>query len=158
MVDLFPWKPKSHPRALTDRHKFRLGSARCVIAVAKTILWDLYGMMCERVCVNVAVDKCAGLTCYFCTIQPPSGRTNLTARLCSMFDYSTHFYMDCPYSTFCVKRTYEMTLQQGSKFTHSWFLLINSTTYSWMNLAFAIFRTWRQLKLVILNNSVTNAG
>lgn len=135
-------------------------------------------------CVNVTVDRCAGLTCYFCTIQPPSGRTNLTARLCSMFDYSTHFYMDCPYSTFCVKRTYEMTLQQDSKFTdvfiYSWLLLINSTTYSysWMNFlkgmnlaylhsyrvrqkcekAFIIFRTLRQLNLVIFNNSVTNAG
>lgn len=55
------------------------------------------------------------LTCYQCTIHPPNAYSNETARLCSHFDYSSKFHVDCPYSTFCMKKTFELELQHGKK-------------------------------------------
>ncbi|KAK7794426.1 hypothetical protein R5R35_003801 [Gryllus longicercus] len=66
----------------------------------------------------VAVILCAGaasgaLSCYKCTVLPPPHSSNETARLCSHFDGSARFQVDCPYSTFCLKRTFELPLGKG---------------------------------------------
>ncbi|KAG8256344.1 hypothetical protein J6590_070466 [Homalodisca vitripennis] len=61
------------------------------------------------------VRSSAGLICFYCTIQPPPGRSNKTAQLCATFDYSSHYHVECPYSTFCLKRTFELSLLYGKK-------------------------------------------
>ncbi|XP_068901940.1 uncharacterized protein [Tenebrio molitor] len=46
----------------------------------------------------------AAIQCYKCTTTKPPLFSNETTRLCSEFDYSDKFVVDCPYSTFCMKR------------------------------------------------------
>lgn len=53
------------------------------------------------------------LTCYKCTVLPPPHSSNETVRLCSHFDGSSRFQVACPYSTFCLKRTFELPLGKG---------------------------------------------
>ncbi|XP_044260918.1 uncharacterized protein LOC123008920 [Tribolium madens] len=48
----------------------------------------------------------AATKCYKCTTTKPSLYSNETVRLCSEFDYSEKFIVDCPYSTFCMKRDF----------------------------------------------------
>lgn len=51
------------------------------------------------------------ILCYKCTIVAPPSYHNLTKRLCSDFDGSDHFMVDCPYSTFCMKKMYTVKLK-----------------------------------------------
>jgi len=51
------------------------------------------------------------IQCFKCTIVAPPAFLNETKRLCSDFDYSERFIVDCPYSTFCMKKTYTVNLQ-----------------------------------------------
>ncbi|XP_018913377.1 uncharacterized protein [Bemisia tabaci] len=53
------------------------------------------------------------LVCYECTVHPPSSHSNQTARLCSKFDASAHFQVECPYSTFCMRRSFKLDLKDG---------------------------------------------
>lgn len=53
------------------------------------------------------------LRCYYCTIQPPSYSSNRTTRYCSNFDGSSIYEVECPYSTFCMKKTFDLQLQKG---------------------------------------------
>ncbi|XP_049839442.1 uncharacterized protein LOC126284510 [Schistocerca gregaria] len=55
----------------------------------------------------------SGLKCYKCTIRPPSQYSNETERLCSGFDGSEKYQVDCPHSTFCMKKIFELSLQKG---------------------------------------------
>ncbi|XP_054279792.1 uncharacterized protein LOC128997984 [Macrosteles quadrilineatus] len=59
------------------------------------------------------VQECAGIVCFYCTIQPPSRGSNQTAQLCSKFDGSNNYHIDCPHSTLCMKRTFHHSLQGG---------------------------------------------
>ncbi|XP_065201411.1 uncharacterized protein LOC135832219 [Planococcus citri] len=53
----------------------------------------------------------ADLTCYECTTQPNPEPSK--SKSCSQFDESEKYEVTCPYSTFCLKRTYQYTLQGG---------------------------------------------
>ncbi|XP_023713315.1 uncharacterized protein LOC111867563 [Cryptotermes secundus] len=53
------------------------------------------------------------LRCYRCFIHPQSPKSNETTQLCSHFDGSSLYETDCKYSTFCMKRTFELPLQKG---------------------------------------------
>lgn len=55
------------------------------------------------------------LKCYQCTILPPPRGSNLTERLCTKFDHSDHYVVDCPYSTMCMKRIYRLKLLNGEE-------------------------------------------
>ncbi|GLV38503.1 uncharacterized protein CBL_12946 [Carabus blaptoides fortunei] len=52
----------------------------------------------------------SALQCYKCTILPPSHFSNETERLCSQFDYSNKYIVDCPFSTICMKKSFEVEL------------------------------------------------
>ncbi|KAI5696466.1 hypothetical protein M8J76_007566 [Diaphorina citri] len=68
------------------------------------------------VCFILANESAAQLTCYACTMHPdPYLSPNITQRLCSQFDGSATFQVDCPFSTFCMKKTFEISLQGGRK-------------------------------------------
>ncbi|KAJ8913745.1 hypothetical protein NQ315_007462 [Exocentrus adspersus] len=48
----------------------------------------------------------ANVRCYRCLIaMPVVNYDNETIRLCKDFDYSDKFIVDCPFSTFCMKKT-----------------------------------------------------
>ncbi|KAJ8957949.1 hypothetical protein NQ318_001948, partial [Aromia moschata] len=49
-------------------------------------------------------DVACDIQCYKCLVGPPSFYVNETIRLCKDFDYSEKFIVNCPYSTFCMKR------------------------------------------------------
>lgn len=53
------------------------------------------------------------IDCYECTIHPPKPYLNMTAKLCSMFDASDHYRVHCPDSTYCMKKSYQLELQDG---------------------------------------------
>lgn len=63
----------------------------------------------------VSVSSMTALRCYRCFIHPQSLKSNESAQLCSHFDGSSLYETDCNYSTFCMKRTFELPLQKGSK-------------------------------------------
>ncbi|XP_046387054.1 uncharacterized protein LOC124156515 [Ischnura elegans] len=57
----------------------------------------------------------SGLMCYKCSemARPPSNRTETTPP-CSRFDpYAPEFQVECADSTFCMKKTFELVLQNG---------------------------------------------
>lgn len=57
------------------------------------------------------------IECYHCTQTPPPAHTNQTAKLCSAFDGSNSLFVkECPYSTMCMKKTYEFEPMAGSKY------------------------------------------
>ncbi|KAL0267275.1 UNVERIFIED_CONTAM: hypothetical protein PYX00_009593 [Menopon gallinae] len=58
-----------------------------------------------------SVKYVISLSCYQCTIRPPPS-PNQTARLCSQFDYSKKYIVDCPFSTLCMKKTFRLPLQK----------------------------------------------
>ncbi|XP_031331074.1 uncharacterized protein LOC116161749 [Photinus pyralis] len=60
--------------------------------------------------INSCLPPTKGVLCYKCTIVAPPAHVNVTKRLCSDFDASDKFIVDCPYSTFCVKKTYTVDL------------------------------------------------
>lgn len=62
-------------------------------------------------CFFPDVTSIEGLVrCYKCTMIPPWPLNNKTAKLCSHFDYSERYIVDCPYSTFCMKRQFSINL------------------------------------------------
>lgn len=54
----------------------------------------------------------AVLKCYHCTMTLPNLYTNETPRLCQNFDESEKFIVDCPYSTFCMKKNFTVNLSE----------------------------------------------
>ncbi|PSN52921.1 hypothetical protein C0J52_03015 [Blattella germanica] len=61
----------------------------------------------------LTVSSVMSLRCYHCTIRPPSPQSNETTRLCSHFDGSSLYEVNCPYSTFCLKKSFELSLLKG---------------------------------------------
>lgn len=55
------------------------------------------------------------IRCYRCFIHPQVPKNNESTPLCSHFDGSPLYETDCKYSTFCMKRAFELSLQKGSK-------------------------------------------
>ncbi|XP_050441142.1 uncharacterized protein LOC126846068 [Adelges cooleyi] len=53
------------------------------------------------------------IDCYECTVHPPERYLNKTAKLCSKFDSSDLFKVHCPYSTFCMKKSFQLEMQGG---------------------------------------------
>ncbi|XP_050521264.1 uncharacterized protein LOC126894349 isoform X2 [Daktulosphaira vitifoliae] len=53
------------------------------------------------------------IECYECTVHPPERYLNKTTKLCSKFDLSDHFKVHCPYSTFCMKKSFQLELPGG---------------------------------------------
>lgn len=56
-------------------------------------------------------DKTSSIKCYECTVHPKRTQngTNFD-RLCTKFEDSKFFEVDCPYSTMCKKRVYRYQL------------------------------------------------
>lgn len=52
--------------------------------------------------------------CFFCSVRPPSKTSGLPERLCSQFDASPNFEIDCPLSTLCQTRTFTLQTHSGS--------------------------------------------
>ncbi|XP_075219056.1 uncharacterized protein LOC142323383 [Lycorma delicatula] len=67
------------------------------------------------VLLKPGITEVEGLTCYQCIVHPQYNNHNETARLCSKFDASETFEVQCPYSTFCLKKTFELEIQNGKK-------------------------------------------
>lgn len=61
----------------------------------------------------------SGIQCYRCLPKavPPSSSSNQTTFLepCSQFDGSNKFVIDCPLSTFCMKRNFTLEFPDGSE-------------------------------------------
>jgi len=59
------------------------------------------------------------LSCYSCYVRPPprapGSNDSTPSRLCSQFNGSSHYAVDCPYSTFCLTRTFSLKHGQGSE-------------------------------------------
>uniref|UniRef100_A0A8D8ZZ18 Protein sleepless n=1 Tax=Cacopsylla melanoneura TaxID=428564 RepID=A0A8D8ZZ18_9HEMI len=74
------------------------------------------GFLCLIVFANEAR---AHVTCYACTMSgsDPYAPPDTPKRPCAQFDGSARFQVDCPYSTFCMKKTFQMQLGGGRKAT-----------------------------------------
>lgn len=59
------------------------------------------------------LDVTEALKCYRCTVGPTL-KENRT-HLCTKFDESDDFVVDCPYSTMCMKKVFQYELQDGQK-------------------------------------------
>lgn len=55
----------------------------------------------------------AAIKCYECTVIPQRVGNETISRLCSKFEETKNFEVDCPYSTMCKKRVYRLKLQSG---------------------------------------------
>ncbi|XP_067015009.1 uncharacterized protein [Anabrus simplex] len=71
------------------------------------------GLVLAVTVVLLQAAAVSGLSCYKCTILPPPPNSSETTRLCSHFDGSSKYVVDCPFSTFCMKKTFELPLQKG---------------------------------------------
>ncbi|XP_055604738.1 uncharacterized protein LOC129752973 [Uranotaenia lowii] len=61
-----------------------------------------------------------GIKCYYCTVAPPNRYSNNTkTQLCSKFNHSDHFTVDCPWSTMCMKRIFKLQLLKAEQETIS---------------------------------------
>jgi len=56
-----------------------------------------------------------GIDCYRCLPKNKPVTVNQTFKSCSLFDYSSEFKIDCPLSTFCMKRNYTLDFPDGRK-------------------------------------------
>ncbi|XP_050071310.1 uncharacterized protein LOC126559227 [Anopheles maculipalpis] len=66
------------------------------------------------------LEYVAGIKCYHCTVAPPSRHQNNTkTQLCSKFDESSYYEVDCPWSTMCMKRIFKLKLLKGEQETVS---------------------------------------
>ncbi|XP_050083165.1 uncharacterized protein LOC126569827 isoform X1 [Anopheles aquasalis] len=62
----------------------------------------------------------SAIKCYRCTVAPPSKHQNNTKpQLCSKFEESDYYTVDCPWSTMCVKRIFKLQLLKGEQETVS---------------------------------------
>ncbi|XP_025829129.1 uncharacterized protein LOC108739638 [Agrilus planipennis] len=59
------------------------------------------------------IETSEAIKCYKCTILPPPIYSNETSRLCAFFDYTDKYIVDCPYSTFCIKRIFTVYLSDA---------------------------------------------
>ena len=74
-----------------------------------------------------------GIDCYRCLPKNKPVTVNQTFKSCSLFDYSSEFKIDCPLSTFCMKRNYTLDFPDGRKITQSrpvFYLFINFYYFS----------------------------
>lgn len=58
--------------------------------------------------LDIPLAEC--IQCYKCTTVGPQPLQNETKRICSDFDHSERYIVDCPYSTFCMKKTFTVNL------------------------------------------------
>lgn len=60
----------------------------------------------------ITTDKAAlAIKCYECSVQPKRQQNGtVIERLCSKFDESDYYEVDCPFSTMCKKRLYRYQL------------------------------------------------
>jgi len=57
----------------------------------------------------------SGISCYRCLPKTTPKTINQTIQSCSLFDSSYEFQIDCPLSTFCMKRNYTLDFPDGRK-------------------------------------------
>lgn len=68
----------------------------------------------------IEIDTALGVKCFRCTVAPPNRYANNTKpQLCSKFDHSDYYTVDCPWSTMCVKRIFKLQLMKGEQETTS---------------------------------------
>ncbi|XP_062554146.1 uncharacterized protein LOC134219429 [Armigeres subalbatus] len=62
-----------------------------------------------------------GVKCFRCTVAPPNryAINSTKTQLCSKFDHSDYYAVDCPWSTMCVKRVYKIQLMNREQETIS---------------------------------------
>lgn len=62
------------------------------------------------------IDKTSGaIKCYECTVIPQRRSNETAEKLCSKFEETDYFEVNCPYSTMCKKRTYRLKLLNGEE-------------------------------------------
>jgi len=57
----------------------------------------------------------SGIKCYKCLPKTTPKTVNQTIESCSLFDASYEFQIDCPLSTFCMKRNFTLDFPDGRK-------------------------------------------
>ncbi|CAB4063760.1 unnamed protein product [Lepeophtheirus salmonis] len=75
------------------------------------LLQRLYGWNILLATVMMMIASTNGLKCYFCTVKKPSKRLNVSAKLCSRFNGTDDYIIDCPLSTFCETKTFRLHTQ-----------------------------------------------
>ncbi|XP_014372000.2 uncharacterized protein LOC106721551 [Papilio machaon] len=64
--------------------------------------------------ISLVITGVSPLECYKCLINPSQGENYKTAtNLCTNFDYSDSFIVDCPFSTMCMKQDFHLDIQNG---------------------------------------------
>lgn len=65
----------------------------------------------QFLCIFLFTEHILAIECYKCSVSPGSRQLNTTTQLCSQFDESDKFIVDCPYSTMCSKKVLRIKLQ-----------------------------------------------
>lgn len=70
----------------------------------------VFGFSCRLTVIWILltyVSYSTAIRCYRCSLTKTNLYLTEPSGLCSEFDYSDRFIVDCPESTFCVKKTYQ---------------------------------------------------
>lgn len=75
-----------------------------------------YSLVTILLLAEISFHTVLGIQCFRCTPKGTSPSSNVTERveMCAKFDYSSKFLVDCPYSTFCMKRNFTLHFPDGS--------------------------------------------
>ena len=83
---------------------------------------SVFTELCHHHCIlfSFYLLPVSGLTCFSCTVKPPSkarsaANNNTFVRLCSRFDASPSYEVDCPLSTLCQTRTFQLHTRSGEE-------------------------------------------
>ncbi|XP_037922391.1 uncharacterized protein LOC119658765 [Hermetia illucens] len=69
--------------------------------------------VCLAVLFSGLIGSCSAIQCYRCVVTPTyRSDFNTTIPLCSKFEETDEFVIDCPYSTMCQKKVLRMELQK----------------------------------------------
>lgn len=101
----------AHPQE--ERRTDSESPSRRAMEGASNLSVSLLAAITAGVVLLGTVNTALGLQCYDCSEQPVQLNPNKTVPLCSDFDKSWRFVVDCPHSTFCRKISVELPLANG---------------------------------------------
>lgn len=67
--------------------------------------------------IMILIDKTSGkqgIKCYECHVYPKRLSNDTVEKVCTKFEESKYYQVDCPYSTMCKKRIYRLQLLNGN--------------------------------------------
>jgi len=102
---------------LEKRHKHR---SKRMHGSGSIVGWNnregvsLFAILVVSVILIACVQSGTGLKCYHCLEKPKSTEKHLA---CAYFDKSDKFHKECTHSSFCMKRTSQFQLHNGSYVT-----------------------------------------